>query len=196
MITNLPPLDIEGFTGNGETMDAECAAALARWRTAHPGTDPDSEEARAEGMRLVAMMDTVYRYANVRALLTHEQLVRAVRDRLLRQVELRWETLSTATAWLAAHHAYVLAVDEARIAIDMWRQCAEAALRRPFFCFSPRDQAAYRQIKEAGHQPLEPEMAKLDKEPTRTAESLRANLDQTDQRRNQLAAETQALANT
>ncbi len=195
MITNLSPLDIEGFTGTGETMDAECEAALRRWRAAHPDADPRGEEAHAEGMRLVALMDTVYRYADVRDLLAHEQVARAERDRLLRQVELRWEALSTTTAWLAAHHAYVLAVDEARIAIDMWHERAEAALRRPFFCSSPRDEAAYRQIQEAGHPALEPELADLDQKPEQTAERLRADLDQADQRRKHLAAETLVLTN-
>ena len=36
--------------------------------------------------------------------------------------------LAFALAWLAAHHAYVLEVGEARIAIDTWRECADAAL--------------------------------------------------------------------
>lgn len=180
MITNLSPLDIEGFTGTRETMDAECDAAMRRWRADHPDADPRGEEAHAEDMRLVALMDTVYRYADVRDLLAHEQVARAERDRLLRQVELCWEALSTATAWLAAHHAYVLAVDEARIAIDMWRERAEAALRRPFFCFSPRDEAAYRQIQQAGNPALESELADLDQQPARTAERLAAHLDQAD----------------
>ncbi|MBB4920897.1 hypothetical protein [Streptosporangium saharense] len=193
MITTLSPLDIEGFTGTGDTLDAEYGAAMRRWRAAHPGTDPRGEEARTEGMRLVAMMDTVCRYADVRDLLAHEQVARAERDRLLRQVEARWEALSTAAAWLAAHHAYVLAVDEARLAVDMWRERAEAALRRPFFCFSPRDEAAYRQIQEAGHPALEPELAGLDRKPGQTAARLRADLDQADQRRKHLAAKTLAL---
>ncbi|MER7129702.1 hypothetical protein [Streptosporangium saharense] len=187
---NLSPLDIEGFTGTGATVDAEYGAAMRRWQAAHPDADPRGEEAHAEGMRLVAMMDTVCRYADRRDLLAYEQVARAERDRLLRQVEARWEALSTAAAWLAAHHAYVLAVDEARIAIDMWRERAEAALHRPFFCSSPRDEAAYRQIQEAGHPALEPELAGLDQKPGQTAEWLRADLDQADRRRRQLAAET------
>lgn len=193
MITNLSPLDIEGFTGTGEAMDAEWDAAMLRWRAAHPDAAPHREEAHAEGMRLVALMDTVLRYADVRDLVAHEQFARAERDRLLRQVELRWEALSTATAWLAAHHAYVLAVDEARIAIDMWHERAEAARRRPFFCSSPRDEAAYRQIQQAGHPTLEPELADLDQKPAQTAERLRADLDQAHEYRCRLAAETHGL---
>ncbi|MFC9652717.1 MULTISPECIES: hypothetical protein [unclassified Streptomyces] len=78
-------------------------------------------------MRLVGLMDTTVRYADVRDRLAHEQVARAERDRLPHQVELCWEALSSAAAWLAAHPAYVLAVDEARIAVDMWRERAEAA---------------------------------------------------------------------
>lgn len=190
VITTLSPLDIEGFTGTGETMDAECGAALRRWRAAHPDADPDGEEARTEGMRLVALMDTVARYADVRDRLAHEQIARAERDRLLHQVELKWEALSTATAWLAAHHAYVLAVDEARIAIDMWRERAETARARQFYCSSPRDEAAYRQIREAGHPALDQAHADLDHAPTQTADRLLADLDQAHKHRTALAAPT------
>lgn len=188
VITNLSPLDIEGFTGVGERLDAEFDAALRRWAAEHPTAT--QEEGKAAGMRLVSLMDTTYRYADVRDLLAHEQVARAERDRLLHQVELRWEALGTAAAWLAAHHAYVVAVDEARIAIDMWRERAEAALKRPFFCMSDREEAAYRQIQEAGHPALEQALADLDRTPAQTAEQLRASLDQAHERRLQLAAET------
>jgi hypothetical protein len=191
-VITISPLDIEGFTGVGERLDAEYDAALRRWAAKHPTAT--HEEAKTEGMRLVGLMDTTYRYADVRDLLAHEQVARAERDRLLHQVELRWEALSTAAAWLAAHHAYVLAVDEARIAIDMWRERAEAALRRPFFCSSPRDEAAYRQIQEAGHPALEQALAALDRTPAQTAEQLRANLDQAHERRMGLAAQTLRVA--
>ncbi|MFJ1839887.1 MULTISPECIES: hypothetical protein [unclassified Streptomyces] len=190
MITNLDALDIEGFTGRWETADAELAAALHRWRDAHPDADPDGEADQAEGMRLVGIMDTTARYADVRDRLVHEQVARAERDRLLHQVELRWEALSTATAWLAAHHAYVLAVDEARIAVDMWRERAESALNQPFFCFSPRDEAAYRQIQEAGHPALDQAQADLDPAPAQTATRLLADLDQAHTYRAGLAAQT------
>ncbi|MET9676417.1 hypothetical protein ABZY68_25480 [Streptomyces sp. NPDC006482] len=188
MILDIAPLDIEGFTGIADHLDAQLDAALRRWRQEHP--DAGMEEDQTEGMRLVGLMDTTYRYANVRYLLVHEQVARAERDRLLHQVELRWEALSTAAAWLAAHHAYVLAVDEARIAIDMWRERAAAARRQPWYCSSPRDEAAYRQIQEAGHPALEQALADLDPAPAETAEHLLADLDQAHERRLQLAAET------
>ncbi|MEU5668740.1 hypothetical protein, partial [Streptomyces longwoodensis] len=185
---NLAPLDIEGFTGVGERLDAEYDAALQRWATDHPAAT--YEEAKAEGMRLVGVMDTTYRYADVRDRLAQEEVARAERDRLLHQVELRWEALSTASAWLAAHHAYVLAVDDARIAIDMWRERAETAIERKFFCASARDEAAYRQIQEAGHPALETAQALLDPRPAHTAEQMHADLDQAHKRRMELASQT------
>lgn len=193
-VITISPLDIEGFTGAYETADAEYDAALQRWADLRPGINPRGPQAHAEGMRLVALMETTARYADVRDRLAHEQVARTERDRLLHQVELRWEALSTATAWLAAHHAYVLAVDEARIAIDMWNERAESARKRPFFCSSPRDEAAYRQIQEAGHPALEDALADLDQEPGVTTYALRTNLDQAHERRMELAAQTLGVA--
>ncbi|MFF0430304.1 hypothetical protein ACFYUJ_38830 [Streptomyces sp. NPDC004520] len=192
MILDIAPLDIEGFTGIADDLDAQFDAALLRWRKEHP--DAVLEEGQTEGMRLVGLMDTTYRYANVRHLLVHEQVARAERDRLLHQVELRWEALSTASAWLAAHHAYILAVDEARIAVEMWRERAEAALRQPWYCSSPREEDAYEQIQQAGHPALESALADLDRAPAETAEHLLASLDQAHERRLELASQTLRVA--
>ncbi|MFE7268211.1 hypothetical protein ACFU9B_40445 [Streptomyces sp. NPDC057592] len=186
----LAPLDIEGFTGVIEHADDQFDAALRRWAAAHPDTDRHGEEAKTEGMRLIGIMDTAARYADVRDRYAHEQVARAERDRLFHQVELRWEALSTAAAWLAAHHAYVLAVDEARIAVDMWRERAETALQRQFFCMSDRDEAAYRQIQDAGHPALDEAQADLDPAPAATADRLRADLDQAVEYRRNLIAQT------
>ncbi|MGZ9935846.1 hypothetical protein ACXNSR_38905 (plasmid) [Streptomyces sp. NC-S4] len=188
MITNLAPLDIEGFTGVADRLDAEFDAALLRWKNEHP--DAVREEAQTEGMRLVGLMDTTNRYSDVRDRLAHEQVARAERDRLLHQVELRWEALGTAAAWLAAHHAYVVAVDEARTAIDMWHERAAAALQRPFFCSTPGEEAAYRQIQEAGYPALEQAIGHLDQVPDQTAARLHADLDQAHVHRLELASET------
>ncbi|WP_188300770.1 hypothetical protein [Streptomyces sp. CBMA156] len=141
----------------------------------------------------MALRETVARYAVVRDRLAHKQVARAGRDRLLGEVELAWAALSTAHSWSVAHHTYVLAVDEARIAIGMWRERAETALGRSFFCFSDRDQAAYRQIQEAGHLALEQEQDDRDPTPAVTAKLLRGVLDQAHERRTELAGETLRL---
>jgi hypothetical protein len=87
-------------------------------------------------MRLVGVMETTARYADVRDPPAREQVARAERDRLLHQVELRWEALSTAAAWLAAHHAYVVAVDEARIATSGDLTCHYISRKLDAFYFS------------------------------------------------------------
>ncbi|MFD6243366.1 hypothetical protein ACFWFV_28370 [Streptomyces diastaticus] len=190
----ISPLDIEGFTGELAAADAQWDAAMARWRAAHP--DASRDEATTEGMRLVAVMDTTARYADVRGLLVREEAARAERDRLVHRADLCWEALSTASAWLAAHHAYVVAVDAAHTAIGRWCESAEAARARMWYCDSPRSEAAYRQIREAGHPALEEAVAALDPDPARTAAELRADLDARHQHRAALAAQTARLAPT
>ncbi|MDR3083999.1 MAG: hypothetical protein LBV60_24300 [Streptomyces sp.] len=189
----ITPLDIEGFTGVMEHLDAQFDAAVLRWRAAHPDLDPYGDEGQTEGMRLVGLMDTVDRYADVRDRLVHEQVARAERDRLLHRVETCWEALSTAPAWHAAHHAYVVAVEDARIGIDMWRERAETARQRPWFTDTPRSEAAYAQILAAGHPALEDALADLDPAPAETAERLLADLDQAHTYRTRLAAQTLRL---
>ncbi|RZF02927.1 hypothetical protein [Streptomyces albidoflavus] len=188
---SISALNVEGFTGEAERVDLQLAAAWKGWRAQHP--DANETEAEVEGMRLVALADTTIRYADIRNRLAVEEVLRSERDRLLDQVEKCWNALTTATAWLAAHHAYVLAVDEARIGIDMWRERAETARERHFYCSSPRDEAAYRQIQEAGHPQLETPWALLDKTPTQTADALRFHLDQSHERRTELASQTARL---
>ncbi|WP_424217735.1 hypothetical protein ACN20G_36870 (plasmid) [Streptomyces sp. BI20] len=188
MFGDLLPLDIDGITGNYETADAEFKAAMTRWRAAHP--DATGADVHDEGMRLVALTETVARYVEVRYLLAEEETAREARDDLLDAVETRWDALTTANAWHAAHHAYVCAVDEARIAIDMWRERAAHALRRPFFTDSWLSDRAYIQIQAAGHQPLRPAMDALDPEPQQTAETMTAVLDQAHTYRLRLTAPT------
>ncbi|MGW5679198.1 hypothetical protein ACWEV4_29660 [Streptomyces sp. NPDC003860] len=187
MIT-IAPLDIEGFTGSDEHADDEFGAAMDRWVDEHP--NPSEEEVKAERWRLLTLMLITQGYADARDRLAQEQVARFERDRALHQVELRWEALSTAPAWLAAHHAYVLAVEDARIAIDMWRERAATAAARPFACTNDGHQAAYRQIQAAGHSSLEDATAALDPDPAGSAARLRADLDQAHERHEQLAAQT------
>ncbi|MFJ3679842.1 hypothetical protein ACIPPN_30045 [Streptomyces diastaticus] len=191
---SISPLNIEGFTGELAAADAQWGAAMARWRAAHP--DASRDEATTEGTRLVAVMDTTARYADVRGLLVREEAARVERDRLVHRADLCWEALSTASAWLAAHHAYVVAVDAAHTAIGRWCESAEAARARMWVCGSPRSEAAYRQIREAGHPALEEAVAALDPDPARTAAELRADLDARHQHRTALAAQTVQLART
>lgn len=189
-VFDVRPLDIEGFTGRDETAEAEFDRALARWRASRPrATDTEFYD---EGTRLVALMDITARYVDARDRLAHEQTARAERDRLLRLVDRRWEALSTAPAWQAAHHAYVVAVGDARTGIDGWRESAETALLRPFRCRTPLHEAVYGRIRAAGHPALESAMAGVDRAPARTAERLLAELVRVHERRSLLADETLA----
>jgi hypothetical protein len=54
-----------------------------------------------------------------------EAEARSDAQRALHRVELAWEALRTAPAWLAAFHAYVEAVHEARPAIQAWQDAAD-----------------------------------------------------------------------
>ncbi|MFF7359477.1 hypothetical protein [Streptomyces sp. NPDC008125] len=190
-VLDIGPLDIEGFTGRDETAEAEFDRALARWKTSRPHAT--AAEFYDEGTRLVALMDTTARYVDVRDRLAHEQVTRAERNRLLLLVDRRWEALGTAPAWHAAHHAYVVAVEDARTGIDVWRESAETALLRPFHRRTPLHEAVYGRIKAAGHPALEAAMADIDRAPARTAERLLAELARGHERRARLAAETLAL---
>lgn len=190
-VLDVGPLDIEGFTGRDETAEAEFDRALARWKASRPHAT--AAEFYDEGTRLVALMDTTARYVDVRDRLAHEQAARAERGRLLRRVDRRWEALSSAPAWHAAHHAYVIAVGDARTGIDEWRATAETALLRPFHCRTPLHETVYERIRAAGHPALETAMADVDRAPARTAEWLLADLVRAHERRKRLVAETLAL---
>ncbi|MGW2282318.1 hypothetical protein [Streptomyces sp. NPDC001770] len=190
-VLGVGPLDIEGFTGRDETAEAEFDRALARWNASRPRAT--AAEFYDEGTRLVALMDTTARYVDVRDRLAREQAARTERDRLLRLVDRRWKALSTAPAWHAAHHAYVVAVGDARTGIDVWRESAETALLRPFHPGTPLHEAVYGRIKAAGHPALESAMADIDRAPADTAEWLLADLVRAHERRERLAAETLAL---
>ncbi|MEU8883888.1 hypothetical protein [Streptomyces hydrogenans] len=68
-------------------------------------------------------------------------------------MEVRWEALSTATAWHAAHHVYVVAVDDARTAITTWSGVARAPAR--WLPVEASEQLYRERILTAGHPPVE-----------------------------------------
>lgn len=195
MTTLAAPLDIDGITGDPASAEAELDAALTRWAEAHP--DATRQEATAAGVRLFQVVETTSRYATARAALAREAEARVDRDRALHRVETAWAALSTTNGrWLAAHHAYTVAVDAAHAAVDAWAQAAaEAAGAWDGPGEGPRT-AVYGQILAAGHPALEEAVAALDPAPAQTAAELRADLGARHQRRAALAAQTAQLART
>ncbi|TQE33156.1 hypothetical protein [Streptomyces ipomoeae] len=184
-------VELDGFTGLDEDTPEYIAAfnaALKRWSTANPGKDPHEE-----GMRLVGLSDVLRRYNTLRQRLFVEKQARAASEAALQLVETRWQELSTAEAWLAAHHAYVVAVDGARTAIDNWRRHAAVATKVTFVTDGTvHREAAYTRILAAGHPPVEP--LPMGFNPDQVAEELLQELEQTHERRLDLAATTLELA--
>ncbi|MFJ9521827.1 hypothetical protein ACIRPK_26685 [Kitasatospora sp. NPDC101801] len=185
--TMLSPVILEGFTGlNLDGQEAKLfQETVYRHMQEHPG-DSSGDEAG----RLIGLMDALRDYNSLRPRLQEERVAREERDRALHLVEVRWEALKTAANWLAAHHDYVVTVDDARIAIDMWEDRAAGAAGVPFRQEHLHQQAAYQQILAAGHPAIEP----LTIDPAAEAARLRANLEQATGHRRRLAAETVALA--
>jgi len=185
----ITPVVVEGFNGLDEGTpagDAAWTAALARWRTANPGEDD-----HAEILRLVALTEVLRRYNLLRPRLAEEQEARAARDEALVEVETCWQALRSAQAWLAAHHNYVVAVDAAKTAIRVWRECALAAKDIPFIWDVPSRKVAYDQLIADGHPEVEPLSGG---NPATEAERLLAELEQAEARRADLVARTVAIA--
>ncbi|MFI0742364.1 hypothetical protein ACH4PU_30460 [Streptomyces sp. NPDC021100] len=182
----ISPVTLEGFTGlnlDGNE-PRQFMDAVHRFIDEHPDASPGVEHSR-----LLALMDTLRDYNTLRPRLMEEQVAREERDRALHLVETRWEALSNAANWLAAHHAYVVAVDDAGIAIDMWKDRAADAVKVPFNQDTETRRAAYEQILTSGHPPVEP----LTISPDDVAEQLHTALDQAHARRRRIAAETLGL---
>lgn len=126
-----------------------------------------------------------------------ERIAREERDRALHLVEIRWEALADPNdkgSWLHGHQAYVRAVDDARIAIDMWEERATAAATSPGAAALIADgngeyHGTYRRILDAGH----PVLTVPDTDPAAAVEQLRANLDQAREQRRRQAGQTLAL---
>ncbi|MGW6557604.1 hypothetical protein [Streptomyces hydrogenans] len=125
-------------------------------------------------------------YNTIRPIQAAEQSARSDRDRALHLVEMRWEALSTAAAWHAAHHAYVVAVDAARTAIATWSVAARAAVDAGWFPAAASEQLYRERILTAGHPPVERYDLDVDAETRR----LRDALDQAHEHRARLAGQT------
>ncbi|MCZ0984070.1 hypothetical protein O1L60_45730 [Streptomyces diastatochromogenes] len=180
------PLVIDGIDG---TSFENVQDVVNRYASEHP-EDPNAV------MTAIAWSQPIFtavgRYNGLRTRLAAEEHARRDRDRALHLVETRWEALSTAASWLAAHHAYVLAVDEAHTAITAWAEKAAPAVEWAGFDGDLDTQMlrVYRdRILAEGYPPLAP----LDLDVEAEAESLHAKLDQAHQRRKALAAETLGL---
>ncbi|MFJ2628997.1 hypothetical protein ACIO6T_37985 [Streptomyces sp. NPDC087532] len=185
----ITPVVVEGFNGLDEGTpagDAAWTAALARWRTAHPGEDD-----RGEILRLAALTDVLRRYNRLRPRLAAEQKARAARDEALAAVETCWQALRSAQAWLAAHHNYVVAVDAAKTAIRVWQEQALSATEIPFLWDDPSRKAAYDQLIADGHPEVEPLGGG---NPVSEAEQLVAEWKQTEDHRAHLVERTVAIA--
>ncbi|MFF2132420.1 hypothetical protein ACFVW1_45220 [Streptomyces olivochromogenes] len=180
------PVVIDGIDGTSLENVQELVDQFAR---KHPG---DDDAITGYIRSTTPIFYAVHRYNELRSLLAAEEHARRERDRALHLVETRWEALNTAANWLAAHHAYVVAVADAHIAIDMWADRAAAAAKATGFEGDPTADLirVYRErILVEGHPPVEPGTYG-DNE----ARQLRENLDRTHERRKKLAAETLGMA--
>ncbi|MFJ8957309.1 hypothetical protein ACIRO1_45190 [Streptomyces sp. NPDC102381] len=182
------PLVIDGIDG---TSFENVQTVVSRYADEHFPNDPDGIK-KAIGWSQPIFM-AVGRYNGLRTRLAAEDRARRERDRALHLVETRWEAMSTAANWLAAHHAYVVAVDEAHAAITAWTKEAAPAAEWAGFDgdLDTEMLRIYRErILAAGHPPLAP----LDLDIETEADRLRNKLDQAHDRRKALAAETLGLA--
>ncbi|MDJ0345911.1 hypothetical protein QMK19_35345 [Streptomyces sp. H10-C2] len=175
------PVVIDGMDGSNLEQVQDL---IEQFKQNHPA-DAADDVIRAEVARTFPLFMTVHRYNKLRPLLATELHARRDRDRALHLVETRWEALSSAANWLAAHHAYTVAVDDARRSIAAWVESATAAVNVGGFVGD--EITVYEQrILAEGHPPIEP----LTLDPGAVAEQLLQDLDQTHERRRHLAAET------
>jgi hypothetical protein len=184
-MTTMSPIELDGMTG---TSFEEVQKVAHRWMDEHPGATEDAVSGAIGRTRPVFV--ALFTYNALREELIREAAARQERDRTLHLVDTRWEALSSAAHWLAAHHAYIVAVDEARTALDRWSEAAMSAAN-PGGWTDPAATEVYRtRILAAGHPEAEP----LDLEAvTQEAEKLRTTLERAHERRKTLAAETLRL---
>ncbi|MDI3390017.1 hypothetical protein QIS99_28060 [Streptomyces sp. B-S-A8] len=181
------PVVIDGI--DGESFE-NVQDVVERYADEHP-EDPNAIKTAIGWSQPI--FTAVGRYNGLRTRLAAEERARRERDRTLHLVETRWEALSTAANWLAAHHAYIVAVDEAHAAITAWAREAAPAVEWAGFDgdLDTEMLRVYRErILAAGHPPLAP----LDLDVAAEADRLHNKLDQAHARRKALAAETLGLA--
>ncbi|AWN32634.1 hypothetical protein DKG71_42330 (plasmid) [Streptomyces sp. NEAU-S7GS2] len=184
--TDMTPVVIDGLTGLDNDADGRAILnALHRYAADNPAGRGIVE---FEG-RFVHLQGALRIYNTLRPLLAAEERSRLDRDRALHQVEIRWEALSTAANWMAAHHAYVVAVDQAGAAIDAWCDTVTAAAKSPWFRNDGELEAYEERILGAGHPPVD-QTYFADNE----RNELRRRLEATHARRKALAAQTLGLA--
>ncbi|WP_433860312.1 hypothetical protein [Streptomyces kronopolitis] len=185
----LTTIAIEGM--NGTEADKQAVGeGLRRYIAQHP----DGRGLVEEEGRLFCLHLALYAYNRIIEATAKEEATRRDRDRALHQVEIRWEALSTAANWHAAHHTYVVAVDAARTAIDAWESAAAALMDAPAMrrgVGNDRVIEVYEQyIVGAGHPPVStPDIIDAADE----AAQLRDRLEATHARRTALAAQTLGL---
>ncbi|MGW5121898.1 hypothetical protein ACWEQ8_41750 [Streptomyces noursei] len=183
--TMTTPIVIDGLNGlDGEADGRSTLNAMRRYAADNP-TGRGITEFEGD---LVRLRSALCVYNTLRPLLAAEERTRLDRDRALHLVEIRWEALTTAANWLAAHHAYVVAVDDARTAISTWCGAATAAAQADWFHNDRELQAYEERILSAGHPPLR-RVGFADNERNQLLDRLKG----THTRRKALAAETLGL---
>lgn len=133
--TEIRPVELDGITGleDDAAGTRHYHASMARWQDANP--DADDAAYREEALRLIGLNDVLRRYNTLRYRLVEEEVARALRDEALQLVETLWQLLGDRNAtgsWLHTHQAYMRALDDVRITVDMWRERAVEAAKVVF----------------------------------------------------------------
>jgi hypothetical protein len=121
---------LEGLDGtDADTADLSITQMHRDFAAAHP-------ELTGEALTR-ASMGAMFRFSALHALtrwhnqyaaaLNAQAAARTARDNALHQEEVRWESLSVARSWAAAHHAWLQAAHNARTAIIDWAEAAHRA---------------------------------------------------------------------
>ncbi|WP_327359885.1 hypothetical protein [Streptomyces sp. NBC_01304] len=188
--TEIRPVELDGITGleDDAAGTRHYHASMARWQDANP--DADDAAYREEALRLIGLNDVLRRYNTLRYRLVEEEVARALRDEALQLVETLWQLLGDRNAtgsWLHTHQAYMRALDDVRITVDMWRERAVEAAKVVFIADgTPYREEAHRRILDAGHPDIQPRTG----DPATETEQLLANHEQAAEHRDRLLAKT------